>query len=274
MFGFFLKKNFCDGWDNLFTLVLINLVFLLAGGLVIGIYVILFTHTPIGTEGTTVLSVLVSAAALFLLYFSYCITAFAFGEQAANIANFGAAKIPEFFQAIPSVLKDAALYALITCAFTVLSVLGIYWYMTQGTYLCLFMGCIFIWLDLFAIITLQWFIPVRSLLKNDFKKCLKKSLILSLDNTGFSIALVFYDLVLLALSIFFLGLAPSVAGLTLARVNALRLRMYKYDYLELHPELKTKRERKEIPWEELIYEDRETLGPRKFRSFIFPWKDQ
>ena len=25
--------------------------------------------------------------------------------------------------------------------------------------------------------------------------------------------------------------------------------------------------------EELIYEDRETLGPRKLRTFLFPWKD-
>ena len=37
---------------------------------------------------------------------------------------------------------------------------------------------------------------------------------------------------------------------------------------------KTKKERRQIPWEELIYEDRETLGPRKLKSFIFPWKDQ
>ena len=51
-------------------------------------------------------------------------------------------------------------------------------------------------------------------------------------------------------------------------------RLYKYDYLEEHPELTTKKERRHIPWEELIYEDRETLGPRKLKSFIFPWKDQ
>lgn len=273
MFGFFLKKNFCDGWDNLFTLVLINLVFLLAGGFVIGLYVILFRYTPLATEGTTLISILVSAVFLYLLYFIYCITAFAFGEQAVNIANFGAARFLDFFKIVPTVLKDAALYALITCAFSVISVLGIYWYATQGTIIYIFMGCIFFWFDLFALITLQWFIPVRSILKNNFKKCLKKSLILSLDNTGFSIALAFYDLILLAFSIFFLGLVPSVTGLTLARINALRLRMYKYDYLELHPELKTKKERKDIPWEELIYEDRETLGPRKFRSFLFPWKD-
>ena len=76
-----------------------------------------------------------------------------------------------------------------------------------------------------------------------------------MDNTGFSIFMGLYTLILAALSI-------------------LPIRMYKYDYLEEHPELKTPRERRQIPWEELIYEDRETLGPRKLRSFLFPWKDQ
>lgn len=94
-----------------------------------------------------------------------------------------------------------------------------------------------------------------------------------LDNTAFSIGFAFYNLILILLSVLFIGFIPSVTGITLAKVNALRLRLYKYDYLELHPELKTKHERKNVPWEELLYEDKETLGPRKFRSFIFPWKD-
>ena len=66
---------------------------------------------------------------------------------------------------------------------------------------------------------------------------------------------------------------PSLAGISINKANALRLRLYKYDYLEKHPELTTKRDRKEIPWDELIQEDRDTLGPRKLRSFLFPWKD-
>jgi hypothetical protein len=56
-------------------------------------------------------------------------------------------------------------------------------------------------------------------------------------------------------------------------VNALRLRLYKYDYLEAHPEIKTAKERRIIPWDELIQEDKDALGPRSFKSFIFPWKE-
>ena len=95
-----------------------------------------------------------------------------------------------------------------------------------------------------------------------------------MDNTGFSIFMALYTIILGALSILPIGFFPSIAGIGIAKANAFRLRMYKYDYLEEHPELKTPRERRNIPWEELIFEDRETLGPRKLRSFLFPWKEE
>ena len=136
-----------------------------------------------------------------------------------------------------------------------------------------FIGAVILWLDVFVLLALQWFIPIRSLMKNNLKKCLKKSFIILFDNTGFTIMIALYNFVLLILSIFFIGLVPAMTGILISCTNALRLRLYKYDYLEEHPELTTKKERKNIPWEELIYEDRETLGPRKLKSFLFPWKD-
>ena len=78
---------------------------------------------------------------------------------------------------------------------------------------------------------------------------------------------------MILLSVFCVGFVPSYAGIILARTNALRLRLYKYDYLEQHPELESPRQRKNIPWEELIYEDRETLGPHKLKTIFFPWKN-
>jgi len=111
------------------------------------------------------------------------------------------------------------------------------------------------------------------LMHNNFKKCLKKCFIVFFDNTGFSIFMAFYNLVMIVLSVFFVGFVPSLAGILIADTNAMRLRLYKYDYLEEHPELKTKKERKQIPWEELLYDDKETLGPRNFKSFFFPWRE-
>ena len=120
---------------------------------------------------------------------------------------------------------------------------------------------------------MQWFIPIRALMHNNFAKCFKKSFIILFDNTGFTLAYSLYNLILLVLSVVCIGFFPSMAGILIGNTNALRILLYKYDYLEEHPELKTKKERRQIPWDDLISEDRDMLGPRPIRSFLFPWKD-
>ncbi|MBR4011819.1 MAG: hypothetical protein IKI98_03255, partial [Spirochaetaceae bacterium] len=87
----------------------------------------------------------------------------------------------------------------------------------------------------------------------------------------FSIFIFIYNLILAVLSCVVFVL-PGFSGICLSLNNALRLRLYKYDWLEEHPDIPLKEARKQIPWGELIAEDYETLGPRSFKSFIFPWK--
>ena len=134
-----------------------------------------------------------------------------------------------------------------------------------------FASCVF-WLVFIAALSLQWFLPVKVLLKNDFKIALKKCFYIFFDNPGLSLFLFFYHCALAVLSVFLLGAAPGITGILLSLTNALRLLLYKYDYLDSHPEI-TGKERRKIPWDELLRNDRETLGPRTLRSFIFPWKD-
>ena len=80
---------------------------------------------------------------------------------------------------------------------------------------------------------------------------------------------------LTVISVIMLGLAPGMCGLELARANAIRLILKKYDYLD---ELDKKgvplnsKERK-IPWKELLKEDYEANPVRSFNAFIFPWKE-
>lgn len=54
--------------------------------------------------------------------------------------------------------------------------------------------------------------------------------------------------------------------------GALKLRLYKYDWYEVNPGM-TKEQRRDVPWQELIEKDKRILGPRKWKSFIFPWKE-
>ena len=47
---------------------------------------------------------------------------------------------------------------------------------------------------------------------------------------------------------------------------------YKYDWIEVNPGLSAK-ERKNVPWNDLLAKDRKLLGQRTLKGFFFPWKD-
>lgn len=268
MLVFMFKKSFCDGWDNLLSVIITNVLFLFSGlGLFYGFATLAKLENPY---------ILVAFGIFSSIVFSIII--FAYGDTAANIANFNGIRFLDFFKAIPGVLKDATLFGLLCSGIAILSFISItyYWseeFLQQSSLLGIFLGALILWIDVFVILSLQWFVAIRSLMHNPFKKCLKKCFIIFFDNTAFCVFMGLYNIISIALSILFIGFLPSVAGMSISQTNALRLRLYKYDYLEEHPELQTKRERRQIPWEELIYDDKEALGPRTWRNFLFPWKE-
>ena len=272
MYGFLIKKSFCDDWDNLLTVVIVNLITLAAG-----ILIFLACATGLmafGEESNSPWVYLLILGTILIFSFILSIVNLAFGELAAQIADFNGVSMGDFFKAIPGVLIDAILFALLCDAIGIVSFYCIDFYILRiGNLFGLLIGSFIFWLDIFFILSLQWFVPIRATMHNNFKKCLKKCFLISLDNTGFSILVLIHTAILMVLSVFLVGLFPSVSGILINKCNALRIRLYKYDYLEQHPELKTKRERRNIPWDELIFDDRETLGPRKLRSFLFPWKE-
>jgi len=273
MYGFIIKKNFCDAWDNLLSVIITNIIFLFSG---LGIVCL---SAFISSKWTETMSqpvfYLLQTLVIILGVIILSIIAFAYGEQAAKIADFRGINILDFFKAIPGVLKDAILFAIMVCAIIFISFFSIHYYLFEQQSMFSFcIGALLIWIDVFIFLSLQWFIPIRSTMHNNFRKVLKKCFIVFFDNTGYTLLLTLNNFVALIISILFIGILPSVAGILINSQNALRIRLYKYDYLEEHPELKTKKERRQIPWEELIYDDREALGPRKLKSFIFPWKEQ
>ena len=258
MYLFFIKKNFYDGWDNMLSLIVINLVIMTVS---LGLLSLIYALQQ---------SVPLVIALIILFGIVISILTLASGEVASSAANFGSAHIADFFRAIPLCIADGIRFGLILSVVGTAAYVCIPFYFAQKT---MFIGSMFVWLVVFTLLSLQWFVAIRSLMHNDFKKCLKKCFIVFFDNIWFSLFTVVYNFFLLALSVFLFGLLPSVAGITLAQVNALRLRLYKYDYYEAHPELKTPKEKRYIPWDELLQNDKETLGPRSFKSLIFPWKE-
>ena len=85
MFGFLIKKNFCDGWDNVFNLVVVNLVFLLSGVLFAG-FIMVFFQWP-----------LIWVPVFLLMTTLFGVFGVAYGTVAANIADFKGVHIADFF---------------------------------------------------------------------------------------------------------------------------------------------------------------------------------
>lgn len=269
MFLFFLKKNFCDGWDNMFSLLIVNSIFLLP---VAGFAALMMTALLSGAEGLFFVFFFLWAAVLSL----QCL---AFAPSAAKAADFRGWSVKDCMKALPKSLKDGVLFALIITAIVLIMRVCVPFYFSRASssasaaMLYAIVGVLFLWLCLFAVLSLQWFAAVTALLPGPFSKRIKKCFILFFDNTAFSFLMLLYGLFLFVLSVLFFGLLPAGSGITLAHTNALRLRLYKYDYLDAHPEYTSRRERKIIPWQSLLAQDKEALGPRTFKSFIFPWKD-
>ncbi len=270
MFKFFFKKNFADGWDNLFFLVLSNVI-----PIVVGVACYFgFTYVLAGNR-------LLGALTFILCCGIFSIFSFAWGANARKIAEFNAPSFSLYFRSLATVWKVALLFGVAFGAFLVAARIGIIYYFklyASGNIIGFILMALIGWFTFITLMALQWFIPFYFLQEeNNFIKCLKKSFIVFFDNPAFSFGMLVYNFGLLVISCLLIFFVPGVNGIILSCTNALRLRLYKYDWIEKmeeeDPDFASSRDkRNEVPWNELLEEDIKALGPRKFSSFLFPWK--
>lgn len=260
MFGFFIKKNFFDGWDNMLYIIVPNL-FMICILCIFG-----FTaHWVI--DFNTLLAFLF----LFVGFIGLVISTFAFGETAKKISENCGVTVKEYFTSLKSSIIDGLLFSAIIALLFLLVNVAVPFYVSLSSSLGLLLAALVVWLVIISLLALQWFLPIRSLMHNNFLKTLKKCFILFFDNPLFSIGLFLYDTVLVFLSIPIFLVIPSFSGVALAQVNAVRLRLLKYDWIEENPNM-TKSEKRNVPWKELLKEEKQAMGNRSLKSLIFPGK--
>lgn len=257
MILFFIKKVFFDTWDNLITIVLFNIGFsiILAGSSYIA-----FLFEPAGTG----------------YFLTIIIAVFLFNFYAAGVSGFmneliqgnspEIKQIPEF---IKKFWKSAVLISGISIIHIATIIIGFPFYFTIGGLPGLVGLVTLFWISVLWWVAVQYLFPAAAQLENNIKKQIKKSFILLLDNTFFSIFLAFHSVLILGFSFFTALLIPGITVILLAHQIALKLRLYKYDYLEENKEAS----RKSIPWDELLFEEKENLGTRTIKGMIFPWKE-
>lgn len=275
MFGFFFKKNLCDVWDNLFYVVITNFF-----SLIVLFCAVMAYRYELLLEMNEVWRKPLFLGTFIVVSILVCTVAFAGGENAYSVAKFNAPRYGDFFGKLLRSLKDGAMIGLFIGVVSAVAVVSIPFYFrmwkpadgSTGSIVWLGFIILIFWFLFATFFALQWYMPVRIIMKNGFFKCLKKSYLLLLDNMGFSFALAFLNLLNALLTVVTFGLYPGMTGVMITNMNALRMRMYKYDWLEVNPDLSLE-ERKDVPWDDLLAKDRKILGPRPLKSFIFPWKE-
>lgn len=274
MLGFFFKKNFYDGWDNVLFIFVPNLIldvfFLIGGGLFY-----------LGTKVNGTAGIIIWGCTVLLVITAGSILSLAWAESAAKIADYESAEIKPFFTSLKTCIKDGILYGIVLFAVLLVSATGIIFYFRPVSgatlpFIGLMAGSVFFWIMLTIISALFWYPSLRAIMHNPFKKSIKKCFIILFDNIGSCVVLGIYNFFLLIISIIMVGLAPGLGGIGLSRVNFLRILLKKYDYLEIaEKEAAGKKPvfRNKIPWQELLKEDIEITGSRSIKSFFMPWKE-
>ena len=274
MLGFFFKKNFYDGWDNVLFIFVPNLIldvfFLIGGGLFY-----------LGTKVNGTAGIIIWGCTVLLVITAGSILSLAWAESAAKIADYESAEIKPFFTSLKTCIKDGILYGIVLFAVLLVSAAGIIFYFRPVSgatlpFIGLMAGSVFFWIMLTIISALFWYPSLRAIMHNPFKKSIKKCFIILFDNIGSCVVLGIYNFFLRIISIVMVGLAPGLGGIGLSRVNFLRILLKKYDYLEIaEKEAAGKKPvfRNKIPWQELLKEDIEITGSRSIKSFFMPWKE-
>ena len=257
MIGFLIKKNFFDSWDNLFKIALLNLGFIVS--LAFPLFVpSLLEALPVLSMGVVLIGILwccvyLSAAALSL-------------KAVSDYGNFGFADFFENFKTIwpmGLVLGGFVFIGFILCTVV------IPFYLSMGSLIGLMLAAVIFWTLIAGVLAFQFFFAVRARIDTRLVGVIKKCFLIFFDNPGFCFFSFIHNILIISLSAFLGFLAPGPAGVLLFLDEGLRLRLLKYDWLESNPDAN----RRKIPWDAILIEEREKTGTRSLKNFIFPWKD-
>ncbi|MBD3308539.1 hypothetical protein GF339_19085 [candidate division KSB3 bacterium] len=257
MILFTIKKAFFDIWDHLFSIFFINVGFL--GILSLDVYLLYFLRI----HPLTFMFAIGLALVLPVLYIG------AVSMIARDIVEYATPKFKDIGRYLREVWKAALAFCLFILIQAAIAVLIFPWYLKRGGIVGIVIPGILFWISLIWWCASQYYFPLRSQLDTKVSKILRKSLLLLFDNPLFTLVLALGTLLLLAVSVFTILLFPGIGAILVWHQAGLKLRLYKYDYLEDHPDAA----RDAIPWDELLTEERKNVGTRTLRNTFFPWKE-
>ena len=257
MIFFLLQKAFWDAWDNMGRVLLVNFVFVLLAAVPVFI--------PRALAGIPVLSMIALFGGILLIF----VYTGAVSTYFRDLVRYDSPEIKDILVHLKNNWKISLLLGVVVCFFYFVCITGFRFYSSLGNVMGMAGLAFLFWIFVIVSIALVFFIPVMNNLDRDFRKIVKKSFILFFDNTGTAIVLAFMMLFNSAISFALAFILPGIGGILILQESAMKLLLMKYDYLEENPDA----DRKRIPWNALIRDEREKVGKRTLKGTIFPWKE-
>ena len=257
MILFQIKKAFFDMWDNMLGVFLLNFgyVLIIGGGL----------YLPYLLSSNVILSYIGIAISIvaFNLYTG------ATSLIARDISDYKTLSFKDFFSYFKEIWKSALALSVITIVQVFILMVAFPFYFQMGGFLGVAAMAVIFWVSVVWWISSQYFFPIRARLDTSLKKIIKKCFMIFFDNTVFSLILGVGTIVVFIISGFTAFLLPGLTSILIWHQVGFKLRLLKYDYLEENPEA----DRKKIPWEALLIDEKDRVGHRTLRGMIFPWKE-
>ncbi len=256
MFGFLVKKAFFDMWDNMFRIILMNLG-----------YILVLSIFWLAIEAASIVPL--SIGLLFIGIALLAVYTGAVSRMCSEIADYKQPGFADFFGYVKETLPSSLLLTLVVVIYVFVIRVAFSFYGGMKSLAGPLAVALLFWVTLAGIFASQYFFPIQSRLDRKFRKIFRKTFLVFFDNPGFSLGLLFVAIIVFAGSVLTALLLPGIASILLWWNVAFKLRMYKYDWLEKNPG----ENRRRVPWDALLIEDRERVGKRTLKGLIFPWKE-
>jgi hypothetical protein len=270
--GFLVKKTLIDAADNLAAVLLLNAGFMGVIAALYGLNLAVFALSRIVFPAATDLS---SFAGILVLSVASCALVSVYIGAVSGVArqmtDGTGVTAGDFLAALKRSCGSSLVFGAVQgLALGLLFNAGTFYLPLAADNILFFMIFFAVfWLYLYWLAAAQFFFPLQSRFDKHPVKNMRKMFLLLSDNFVFTVFFL-APLALLAFGLSFalILLFPGIASILLLQNNALKLRLFKYDYLDAHPGA----DRRRIPWPELLAAERERVGTRSLRSVIFPWK--
>ncbi|MBN1412730.1 MAG: hypothetical protein JW969_17920 [Spirochaetales bacterium] len=262
MFGFLIKKSFFDMWDNLIAVFLLNFGYILVFFISSGTFYLLEAFPEMNDVVKAILSVMI----FFILFWLYNGPA---NGMARDMVDNKKPGFKDFFNHFKASFKMSLIYGVISGAVLIILFFLITFYMGIENFFGAIAFAFLFWGGIIWVTATQYVFPIYCGLDKKFFKIFKKSFLIFFDNPVFTFGLLIGSIVTLAVSIPLFLMLPGIFTIQIWLNAGLKLRLYKYDYIEEHGE----NARMKIPWDSLLVADKEKVGKRTLKGMIFPWKE-